>query len=58
MTNFRLFETEKVAYDNFKFDETDRKFSKRVENIEGKGEINCYEQFLQQCCQKTNTADT
>ena len=31
---------------NFKFDENGRKFSKRLENTVGKGEIACYEQFL------------
>ena len=42
------------ADDNFKFDENSRKFSKRVENTGGKGEIARYEQFLlfQQCFQK------
>ena len=35
-----------VADDNFKFDENGRKFSKQVENIEGKEEIARYEQFL------------
>ena len=34
------------AVDNFKFDENDRKFSRRVVNIVGKGEIVRYEQFL------------
>ena len=34
------------ADDNFKFDENSKKFSKRVENTVGKGEIACYEQFL------------
>ena len=34
------------ADDNFKFDENSRKFSKRVENTVGKGEIACYKQFL------------
>ena len=40
-----------VADDNFKFDENGEKFSKRVGNTVGKGEIACYEQFLlfQQC---------
>ena len=28
-----------LADDNFKFDENGRKFSKRIENTEGKGEI-------------------
>ena len=48
------------ADDNFKFDENGRKFSKQVENTVGKGEIDCYEQFLlfPQCFQKTCTADT
>ena len=35
-----------IADDNFKFDENITKFSKRVENTVGKGEIACYEQFL------------
>ena len=46
----------KVSVDvNFKFDETDRKFSKQIENNVGKGEIACHKQFLlfQQCFQKT-----
>ena len=34
------------ADENFKFDENDRKLSKRVENTVGKGEIARYEQFL------------
>ena len=48
------------ADDNFEFDEKCRKFSKRVENTVGKGEIAHYEQFLlfPQCLQKTCTADT
>ena len=48
------------ADDNFEFDENGRKFSKRVENTEGKGEIARYEQFLvfPQCFQKTCTPDT
>ena len=60
MTNFRLFQTEKVADHNFKFDENGRKFFKRKENIVGKGEIACYEQFLNfpQCFPKTCTVDT
>ena len=42
------------ADDNFTFDENSRKFSKRVENTVGKGEIARYEQFLlfPQCFQK------
>ena len=34
------------ADDNFEFDENGGKFSKRVENSVGKGEITCYEQYL------------
>ena len=45
------------ADDNFKFDENGKKFSKRVENTVGKGEIALYEQFLlfPLCFQKTST---
>ena len=48
------------ADDNFKVDENGRKFSKRVENTVGKGEIACYKQYLlfPQCFLKTFTADT
>ena len=44
------------ADNNFKFDENSKKFSKRVENTVGKGEIACYEQFLlfPQCFQKAS----
>ena len=42
-TNFRPFQTVRLADDNFKFDE---KFSTQVENTVGKGEIARYEQFL------------
>ena len=54
MTNFRLFQTEDFADNNFKFDENGRKLSKRVENTVGQGEIARYEQFLlvPQCFQK------
>ena len=47
------------ADDNFQFDESDRMFSKRVENAVGKGEIAHYEQFLLflQCFRWTYTAD-
>ena len=45
-TNFRLFQTDEFADDNFKFDENGRKFPKRVEITVGKGEIAHYEQFL------------
>ena len=42
------------ADDSFKFNGNTRKFSKRVENTVGKGEIAHYEQFLlfPQCFQK------
>ena len=57
MTNFRLFQTYlfDFADDNFEFVENGRKFSKRVENTVGKGEIARYKQFLlfPQCVQKT-----
>ena len=48
------------ADDNFKLDDNARRFSKRVENTVGKGEIARNEQFLlfPQCFQKTCTADT
>ena len=48
------------ADDNFKFDENDITFYKRVENTVGKGEIARHEHFLlfTQCFQKTCTADT
>ena len=48
------------ADDNFEFDENGRKFSWRVENTVGGGEISRNEQFLlfQQCFQKTCTTNT
>ena len=48
------------AYDNFKFDENGRKFSRQVENTVGNREIARYEQFLlfPQCFQNTCAADT
>ena len=53
-TNFSLFQTERFADDNFKFDENRSKLSKLVENTVGNGEIARYEQFLlfPQCFQK------
>ena len=47
------------ADDKFEFDEKDGKFSERVENAVGKGEIARYEQFLlfPQCFQRTCTTD-
>ena len=57
---FGLSKLKEFAADNFKFSENGRKFSKRVENTVGKGEIALYEQFLlfPQCFQKTCLADT
>ena len=46
MTNFGLFQTERVCSNNFKFVENGRKLPKQVENTVGKGEISRYEQFL------------
>ena len=48
------------ADNNFRFDGNGEKFSRRLENTVGKGEIARYEQFLlfPQCFQKTCTADT
>ena len=53
--NFRLFQTERVCRQQFKFDKNGRKLTKWVENTVGKGEIARYEQFLlfPQCFQKT-----
>ena len=55
-TNFRLFQNEEFADNNFKFDKNGRKLSKQVENTVGKGEIARYEQFLlfPQCFQKAS----
>ena len=60
MTYSKLFRAERVCRQQFKFDENDRKLSKREENTVGKGEIARYEQFLlfPQCFQKTCTEDT
>ena len=57
--NFKLFQTQSFADNNFEFDENSRKFSKWVENTVGKVEITGYEQFLlfPQCFQKISTAD-
>ena len=54
MTKFDSSKPKEFAENNFKFDENDGKFSKRVENTDGKGEIACYELFLlfPQCSQK------
>ena len=40
------FKLKKFADDNFKFDKYSGKFSKKVKNPEGKGEIASYVQFL------------
>ena len=49
--------SKEFADNNFKFDENGIKFTKRVENTVGKGEIARYEQFLlfPWCFQKTCT---
>ena len=49
-----------LADDNFTFDEYGGKFSKRVENTVGKGEIALYKQFLlfPRCFQKICKEDT
>ena len=54
MIDFKLFQIETVCRYTSKFDESSIKFSKRVENTVGKGEIARYEQFLlfPQCFQK------
>ena len=64
MTHFRLFQTERFcrqqfADNNFCFHVNGRKFSTRVENTKGKGEIACYEQFLlfPQCFLNTCATD-
>ena len=59
MTNFRLFQTERVCTRKLIFDEYGRKFSKSVENAVGEGKIAHYEQFFlfPQSFQKTCTAD-
>ena len=61
--NQRILDSSKLVEfpdDNFKFDQYDRKFSKRVENTAGKGGIARYEQYIlfSQCFQKTYPADT
>ena len=45
-TNFRLSKLKEFADNNSKFDENGRKFSKRVGNTVGKGEIAYEEHFL------------
>ena len=49
-----------LADDSFELYENGRKFSKRIKNTVGKGEIACYEQFLffPHCFQKTCSPDT
>ena len=59
-TNLDSSKLKGFADDKFKFDEHGGKFSKRLENTLGKGEIACKEQFLlfPQCFQKAYTLDT
>ena len=45
-SNIKVTFFKEIADDNFKLDENGKKFSKRVENTVGKGEIACYKQFL------------
>ena len=54
------FKLKEFADDNLKLDENGGKFSERIENTVGKGEIARYEQFLlfPQCFQKTCSVDT
>ena len=60
MTNFGLFQTERVCRRQFRFYANGIKFSKMVENPVGKGEIARHQQFLlfPLCFPKTFTADT
>ena len=60
MTYFRSYQTERDCGQQFQVDEMGRRFSKRVENTVGKGEIARYERFLlfPLCFQKICTADT
>ena len=53
-TNCRVFQTERICRQQFKFDESGRMFSKWVENTVRKAEIARDEQFLlfSQCFQK------
>ena len=55
-----ILEKKNYADDNSYCDENYKKFSERVENTVGKGEIACNDQFLllPQCFQKTCNADT
>ena len=59
MTIFYPSKLEEFADDNFEPNEDGRKFSRWVENTEGKGEIARYKQFLlfPPCFQKTCTTD-
>ena len=60
MDSLTLSQTTEFADDNFELDGNGRKFSRRVENTVGKGEIARHEQFLlfPQCFQKNCTTDT
>ena len=49
LSQWQILDTSKpkeLVDENFKFDENGGKFSKRVENTVGKGELACYELFL------------
>ena len=54
LTNFRLFQIERFADSNLKYEENGRKLFNPVENTVGKGDIARYEQYLlfPQCFQK------
>ena len=56
---FKTSKLKEFADNYFKFEENGRKFSKKVENSVGKGEISRYEPILlfSQCFQKTYTTD-
>ena len=52
---FHSSKLKQFADDNFNFDGNGVKFSEKVENAVGRGEIACYKEFLffSQCFQKT-----
>ena len=57
--NLESSKLKEIVDDKLSFDENGRKFSKRIENTVGKGEIARYEQFLlfPLCFQMNTTAD-
>ena len=59
MPKSRLFLLKEFADDILRFDENGGEFLKSVQNTAGKGEIDCYEQFIlfPLCFQKTCTGD-